>query len=341
MIPVRVQTIFVALCFLFLGFPADVYPALLPPFSEVRPNLAKAFHALSVGKTRETIVQNLRKALDSESKMEDARRKATEEAIAGIEAAMRAERKLKALKKDTPQHLVACLIDSSKPSHVWRHLPGSYHADWHKKNGQTDAFDQVLALGEKAMPALIDRLDDPSYTRIVMRSLQGDWPYILGMNHVALCLIEKITGCYFTYDDPARCKAHVRQWWSANKNRSRLERMKWQFPHSTGIAMEFMFKELKQNGEEEFLKAALRRRYRSIHYTRLEARLLAELGEYVAFQECEARLTDERRVVNSDVVLHLNGYGGKKQFQALADTVRRALAGNEYAKKYFSQIFLT
>lgn len=206
-----------------------------------------------------------------------------------------------------------------------------------------DPLDQIVAFGEAAIPELIERLDDKSYTRILMTSWSaGDWPYVLPTNYAALCIIEKLTGCYFDLEPgkAALGKQHAAKWWRETAGASSLERMKWQFPHISTMGMEFMFERLLEQGEDEFLKAVLKDKCTTF-WQRTEAFLLVRLGEYVCVDQCKEFITDPKYVIDSTPVLYLTACGEEEHFRFLAEVVQRGLAGKMHEATYLSQIFLS
>lgn len=305
--------------------------------SEAQPEIARAYDQLARGCDRVGILCRLKAAParvtgDSEG---DVLRQTI---VQGVELAIRQERNRSCLPCQSVERAVVSLIDSQKPSHYWLHHAGYFQTGITEELSRVvDPFDRVLALGERAIPALIEHLNNRALTRIVLMSDDaGDWPYVFRMHDVALCLIEKISRCYFDVDaeNLESSKQHVARWWHETRSRVPLDRMKWQFAYTSGISLQLMFEEFRKLGQVDYLKSSLKAKWsfrpegdvwnhQQVRDREIAADLLGYLGELVEMEGCIRSIQHGTGVPYDKTLWYIFRFGEEEHFRVVADAARR------------------
>ena len=299
---------------------------------------------IAEGAERDAVLLDLQAALPAAQTQES--RDAVQKQIAALQKALADEAERKTLPADSNEALVLDMIEAKNYGDIWLHGPKFYTRNVGDAPDarQDAAIAEVLARGEAAMPALIARLDYPAPTRILMKS--NFWTqeeFLLPLSSVCLWIIEDTTGCFFDLEADGRGKEHAAKWWRETAHLSRVERLKWQFPHAGNIGREFMFRHLQEAGQDTFLRVELRKKADWLRDPGA-AQLLFDLGETASFVEAQAALASPIKTPESKTtaVLYMASYGGREQFEILARLVKKA-ALTVNAKPEFGlngQIFL-
>lgn len=322
----------------FVSASDFVWPQPPTALDVARTNLAQ-------GAQRSAVLEELQTALEAADKPE--LRGPLQKQIAALQKAIADETERKSLPANSLNALVLGMIEAQNYNDIWFHVPKFYTRSFGASPDarQDPAIAAVLTHGEAAIPALIERLDDPASTRILMKSRFWDQKeFLLPLSSVCLWIIEDTTGCFFDVQADGSGKEHVARWWREAAHLSRVERLKWQFPHAGTLGRDMMFRHLRHAGQDEFLRVELRKTADWLSDPNA-AQLLFELGEIASFASAQAALDSPSNTPESksQAAMYMATYGGREQFETLARLVEKASLAQETAPKFGlnGQIFLS
>ncbi len=332
----RFAFVLMSMVLLLTLFQDSSEPRLPPPPDALLDAVYGAYKLIAEGGSREEALGKIAKALETN---EGSRYRAkAEQDIAHLKLTIEKARKLSYKPEDMQENPAGYLIETRFPLYFvkYRSNRGALAMEIKDPKHRDDPAAMLVKQGRKAIPDLIDLLDDCSLTRYHPMSGKGGLHYIPRVNDYAMTIIEHLTRCRFHFDastsqhfsrkdpeDIAKTKEHVRKWWQENKDRPIIDGIKAQMPHADYYARIEMAQNAIDIGDREYgifvLKDMIfKMEPRPAHI----ARILAERGDLsmlgTIFDRAKAR-----NDCDSETAFYLTEIGGRQGWEFLHDVVKK------------------